>query len=131
MNNIKIKRKDSELPFVIEALGWRYHHMGIPTKNPIPGERYIPHLKMYVSGFETSPFGIEWMRFDEDCPISDLTKTVPHLAFVVDNLEHALKNYNFEIISKPDSPSEGVKVAMIKHNGVPIELMEFQKRKNE
>jgi len=38
--------------------------MGIPTKEKMPNERYLPHLKMYVTGFETSPFGIEWMRFE-------------------------------------------------------------------
>lgn len=57
MNNIK--RKDDELPFVIEKLGWEYHHIGIPTKKKLPGERYLPHLKVHVCGFDSSPFGIE------------------------------------------------------------------------
>jgi hypothetical protein len=37
MKNIKIKRKDNEPPFAVETLGWRYHHIGIPVKDPIPG----------------------------------------------------------------------------------------------
>jgi hypothetical protein len=118
-------RQDSEPPEAINEWGWRYHHLGIPTKLPRPGERYIPHLKMYVSGFDNSPYGIEWMRFDEDCPVSDIIKTIPHIAFEVDNLESALEG--LEIISKPGSPSKGVRTAMIIHNGAPIELIEFQK----
>ncbi|MFW5755461.1 MAG: hypothetical protein ACOCWK_02590 [Tangfeifania sp.] len=50
--------------------------MGIPTQHSIENERYIPHLKMYVSGFETSPFGIEWMRFEEECPFPEIIKTL-------------------------------------------------------
>ena len=57
---------------------------------PHPGEVYLPHLKIHVSGFETSPFGIEWMRFEPDCEISELVRTVPHIAFEVDDLEAAL-----------------------------------------
>jgi hypothetical protein len=65
-------RKDSALPEAVEKWGWRYHHMGIPTDIIMPNERYLPHLKFYVSGFSTSPFGIEWMRFEADCPIADI-----------------------------------------------------------
>ena len=119
------ERPDHELPECIKKWGWKYHHIGIPTKKAMPGERYIPHLKLYVSGFSTSPFGIEWMRFDDDCPISELIKTLPHIAFEVDDIDKALKEHDFEVISEPGVPSEGVRAAMIKHNGAPIELIEF------
>lgn len=119
-------RKDHEPPHAVANNGWRYHHLGIPTDTPRPGERYLKHLKIYVAGFETSPYGIEWMRFDPDCPIPDLIKTVPHIAFEVDDLESALKGK--EILSPPGSPSEGVRAAMIVDNGAPIELIEFRKQ---
>ena len=123
----KLIRRDNESPFVTEHLGWKYHHLGIPTKESLPGERYLPHLKFYVSGFNTSPFGIEWMRFEDDCPISDLIKTVPHLAFEVEDLDKELYEHGFEIISEPVPPSAGVRAAMIKYNGAPIELIEFNR----
>lgn len=117
------------MPFVTETLGWKYHHIGIPTQKSTPGEKYIPHLKMYVSGFDKSPFGIEWMRFEEGCPISELVKTVPHIAFEVENLDRVLSEYYFDLISPPGVPSEGIRAAMILHNGVPVELMEFNRLK--
>jgi hypothetical protein len=122
------KRQDHESPAAIAKLGWRYHHLGIPTSIPRPDEIYLPHLKMYVSGFETSPYGVEWMRFEPDCPISKLIKTVPHIAFEVDNLDAALEGLT--LLSEISSPSEGVRVAMIIDNGVPVELLEFQKPSN-
>jgi hypothetical protein len=126
--SIKI-RKDHEPPAAIAERGWRYHHMGIPTKTPRPGERYINHLKMYVSGFENSPYGVEWMRFEPDCSVSELVKTVPHIAFEVDDLEAALEGK--EIWSEPSSPSEGVRVAMIIDNGVPVELLQFSRKSSK
>ena len=119
------KRKDHELPAAITKYGWRFHHIGIPTDVPREGEQYLKHLKMYVSGFETSPYGIEWMRFEEGCPISELVRTVPHIAFEVDDLEAAIEGK--ELIGEISSPSEAVRVAMIIDDGAPVELLEFSK----
>ena len=118
-----IHRKENEPPLVTSRKGWRYHHLGIPTDTPRPGEKYLKHLKMHVSGFETSPFGIEWVRFDPDCEISELVKTVPHIAFEVDNLESALEACG--TTAQITSPAKGIRVAMIVHDGAPIELIEF------
>jgi len=120
------KRKDYEPPSAIASQGYRYHHIGIPTKIKRPDEEYIQHLKMYVSGFETSPFGIEWMRFEPDCPISELVKTVPHIAFEVKDLDSAIKGK--QLLGQVTSPSEGVRVAMIIDNGAPVEFIEFTKK---
>lgn len=120
-------RQDSELPFCIESWGWKYHHIGIPTDKEMPNEKYLPQFRFYVSGFSTSPFGIEWMRFEKDSPIDILIQTVPHIAFEVDDLDFELKNRNFKIITKPNPPSDGVRVAMIEYNGAPVELLEFEK----
>jgi hypothetical protein len=89
-------------------------------------ERYLPHLKMYVSGFESSPYGIQWMRFDADAPYPEIVKTVPHVAFEVDDLAAALVGK--EILTSPNCPGEGIIVAMILDNGAPVELLEFRPR---
>ncbi len=120
------KRRDHEPPAVTSEFGWRYHHLGIPTTISHEGERHIEHLKLHVAGFDTSPYGIEWMRFDDDCPVSELVRTVPHIAFEVDDLDAALQGK--EILGAPGSPSDGVRAAMIIHNGAPIELIEFRKK---
>lgn len=101
----------------------RYHHLGIPTTVPRPNERYLPELKMYVSGYETSPYGIEWMRFDPDCELPELVKSVPHLAFEVDDLAAALEGQ--EILIAPNSPSPGVTVAFIVSDGAPVEFLQI------
>ena len=101
----------------------RYHHLGIPTSESRPGERYRPEFGMHVSGFETSPFRIEWMRFDEDSPVPELVRRVPHVAFVVDDLEAALAGR--EVLIAPNRPSHGVLVAFVVDDGAPVELMQI------
>lgn len=118
-------RAEHEPPAAVARHGWRYHHCGIPTDEKRPGERYLPQFGMHVSGFPESEFGIEWMRFEEGSPVHPLIQRVPHLAFVVDDLDAALEGR--AVLTWPNAPSGGVRVAMIVENGAPVELMEFTK----
>ena len=101
----------------------RYNHLGIPTTGRFEGEIDLPHLKMTVSDHETNPFGVQWQRYWEDAPYPDLVKTIPHVAFEVDDLHAALEEQT--VIIKPNSPSDGWTVAFIEVNGAPIELMQY------
>ncbi len=121
-----IHRLDHEPPPAVAQWGWRYHHLGIPVEQPVPGEYHLPHLGISVEGFETSPFGIQWMRFDEGAPYPEIIRKIPHVAFEVDDIDEALKG--MEVLLAPGSPSDGVRSAMILHNGAPVELIEFTKK---
>jgi len=57
-----------------------------PTTERREGERLIEHYATFVSGYETSAYGIEWMRFEPEAPVPELVRTVPHVAFEVDDL---------------------------------------------
>ena len=121
------KRRDHEPPAATHRWGWRYHHTGIPTTERRDGEVYLAQYKMHVSGFADSAYGVEWMRFEPGSPISELVRTVPHVAFEVDDLEAALAGKH--VLSPPGSPSAGVRAAMIVDDGCPIELIEFKGRR--
>ena len=101
----------------------KFHHIGIPTDVPREDETYLGKYKMYVSGYEESPYGVEWMRFEPSAPLHELVKTVPHVAFVVDNLEATI--IGKEVLGEPGSPSKGITVAMIVDNGAPVEFLQF------
>jgi hypothetical protein len=116
-------RKPAEAPAAIARDGWQFHHLGIPQSVRRPGERHLEHLGVHVRGFDTSPYGIEWMRFDPHCDVPELVKTVPHLAFVVPNLDEALEGK--QILIAPNEPSPGVRVAFVVDDGAPVELLEF------
>ena len=103
----------------------KYNHIGIPTTERFEGEIDLPDLQMTVSDHENNPFGIQWQRYWENAPYPDLVKTVPHVAFEVEDLDAALKNQ--KVIIAPNSPSKGLTVAFIEINGAPVELMHYEK----
>ena len=53
----------------------------------------------------------------------DPVKSVPHLAFEVDDLSTALEEQ--EILIEPNSPSLGIMVAFIISDAAPIELLQI------
>ena len=101
----------------------RFHHIGIPTAERRLGEKHLPDLGLHVSGFEDSPYGVEWMRFDPDSPLPTLVQTVAHVAFQVDDLERELEGQ--QVLIAPNSPSTGIRVAFIVDNGAPVEFLEI------
>lgn len=125
--NERKTRLDNEFPQCVEEWGWKFHHLGVPTNNIKTDEKYIPFLKVYTSGFSTNPFGVEWMRWEDDSSQPEIIIKLPHLAFVVENLDWELANRNLKVITPPNPPSEGVRVAMIEMDGISIELIEFGK----
>jgi hypothetical protein len=126
---MKTKRKDNEPPFAISKMGMRFHHMGIPTTEKKPNEKYLEQYKFYVSGFNTSEYGIEWMRFEKDSPVAEIIQKVPHIAFEVDDLNAAIKGKS--LIGKIETPSIGLRTVMIMENGAPVEFLEFSKDRED
>ena len=101
----------------------RYHHLGIPTEVLRKDEVFLADFGVHVSSYRNNPFGIEWMRYETDSPLPELVKTMPHLAFQVEDLDAALADR--ELLIPPNSPSGGVRVAFIVHDGAPVEFLEF------
>jgi len=101
----------------------KFNHVGIPVTGKFEGEIDLPHLKMTVSDHKNNPYGIQWQRYWDDAPYPDLVKTIPHVAFVVEDIQAELVGK--DIIIEPNSPSEGLIVAFIEVNGAPVELMEY------
>ena len=102
----------------------KFNHIGIPVAGSFEGEIDLPDLKMTVSDHESNAYGIQWQRYWEDAPYPELVKTIPHVAFVVEDLEAEIAGKN--IIIKPNSPSDGLIVAFIEVNGAPVELMQYK-----
>ncbi len=103
----------------------KFNHIGIPTTASFEGEIDVPHLKITVSDHLNNPYGIQWQRYWDDAPYPELVKTLPHVAFEVDDLDEALRGQ--KVIIAPNSPSAGVTVAFIEVNGAPVELMQFER----
>lgn len=104
----------------------RYHHIGIPTDTKHAGKIYLSDYRLYCTDHERNPFGIQWMRYERDCPLPELVKTQPHVAFEVNDLEEAIKGH--EILIPPNRPSERVVVAFVVSDGAPVEFLHWMSR---
>jgi hypothetical protein len=107
-----------------EVKKMKYNHLGIPTQTPQEGEIYLSQFDLHCTDHESNPFGIQWMRYGENCTLPKIVQEVAHVAFEVDDLAKALEGK--EVIIQPNSPSQGVNVAFILVNGAPVELMEYK-----
>lgn len=104
------------------SVTYEFHHMGIPTLEKKDGERYSSTFKMYTTNSISDVFRIQFHRFEDDCPLHELVKTVPHIAYKVNSIDEAIKGET--VILEPYFPFAGYRVAMIEKQGVPIEFIE-------
>lgn len=102
-------------------INYQFHHLGIPVNDEKYAGVFSEKVGMYTLDNPGS-FRIQWHRFVGDSPLHELIKTVPHVAFKVDNLADAIDGE--DIILGPFEPIDGFYVAMINDSGVPIELIQ-------
>jgi hypothetical protein len=58
-----------------------------------------------------------------------LVRKVPHVGFIVDDLEEAIAGR--EILIAPNCPVDGITVAFIVDNGAPVEFLQFDRPEAE
>ncbi|GGK31653.1 hypothetical protein GCM10007962_27560 [Yeosuana aromativorans] len=108
---------------------YKYHHIGLPTIISQKNEEYNEEWKFYGSGYFESKFGIEWLRIEKNSPLPPLIKTVPHIAFVVKDIDKSILGQ--KVIYGPNNPAEGVTVCFIEVDGAPIEFLQFDRPENK
>lgn len=103
---------------------YKFSHIGIPTQVEKNWDGFYEPGKIHYTDFSKDEYGVEWIKCDMDSPMPEMFKNVAHVAYLVDNIEDALKEK--EILVETFSPAEGVRVAFIIHNGSPVEFMEIK-----
>lgn len=113
--------KNAKVADMKKQINYQFHHLGIPVNDDNYTGVFSEKAGMYTLD-NSGSFRIQWHRFVSDSPLHQLIKTVPHVAFKVDNLAEAIDGE--EVILGPYEPIDGFYVAMINDSGVPIELIE-------
>ncbi|MCD4486654.1 hypothetical protein LQR31_19445 [Chromobacterium vaccinii] len=101
---------------------YQFHHMGIPTVEPKPNERYSAKYRIYTADADSGDFRIQWHRFEPGCPLHPLIQTLPHPAFKVPDLARAIEGKT--VLLGPYEPLPDYRVALIEEGGVPIEFIQ-------
>lgn len=101
------------------------NHFGIPTQTPQEGEVYAEGLKVWITDFTASPNKIEFLRFEPDTWMPKLLQEVAHIAYEVPDMSEALKGA--KILVEPMRGGENLTIAFIEEEGIPLEIMCFDK----
>lgn len=110
--------------FTKNGVTYTFHHVGIPTNEPRPNERYSEEYQFYTSDDDCDLIRVQWHRFEPDGPMNDVIKTKPHLAFKVSDLDKAIADES--VILGPYEPIPGYRVAVIRNGGISIELIQTE-----
>ena len=102
---------------------YTFHHFAIPVSDDQKLGRFSEKAGIYTEDHQ-GKFKVQWHRFLDDSPLHPLIKTVPHVAFKVNDLAEAIRDE--EIILGPYEPIQDYFVAIINDAGVPIEFIQTE-----
>ncbi|MDA1055931.1 MAG: hypothetical protein O3C40_36560 [Planctomycetota bacterium] len=100
-----------------------FHHTGVITDQSHPGEIYVEATRVWVTSPESHPHRIEFLRFEPDSPVCSLIRERCHTAYVVEDLDAAIKGAT--VLLGPFEALEGLQVVFIEEDGAVIEYMKF------
>lgn len=100
-----------------------FHHLGLPTDDPQPGETYVPATKVWVTDPLKHKYRVEFLRFEPDSPVQGVVRQLPHFAFRVDRLEQAIAGE--KVVLGPFEALPGLTVVFVERDGAVFEFMEF------
>jgi hypothetical protein len=118
----RIAGKAEDTNMKINGVEATFHHLGIPTTEQKPGERFSKLFAMYTSDSACKTIRVQWHRFEPDSSLHPLIRTVPHVALRVSDLDAAITGCN--LLLPPYEPIPGFRAAIIEDAGCPIELVQ-------
>jgi alpha-acetolactate decarboxylase len=105
-----------------KEITYKFDHIGIPTKNSQKGEFYIEDGKCFCTDPVKTKFYVEYLRPEEGCPYPAVVLEKPHISYLVEDLDEALKGEN--VLIPPFQPIPTRRLAFIDVEGCLIELAE-------
>jgi len=67
--------------FTRNGVQYEFHHLGVPTQDVKPNERYNSQFGIYTSDSDCGIVRIQWHRFDADSCVDPVLRMLPHPAF--------------------------------------------------
>ncbi|MFW6171493.1 MAG: hypothetical protein ACODAD_13465 [Planctomycetota bacterium] len=102
----------------------QFHHVGVITDEQQAGEIYVPETKVHVTNPADHPHHIEYLRFEPDTPVAGPVRTMPHMAFTVDDLSDEMEGC--DVLLGPFQAMDNLQVVFVMVDGAVFELMQFQ-----
>ena len=103
----------------------KFHHFGVPTKTKCEGATFIEGAMVHVTDPAKHPYRVEFVRFEKGSPFPKEVQSRSHAAFMVDDLEAAVKDK--KVLVPPCDATPTLRIAFIMDGDAVIELMQEKK----
>ena len=100
----------------------KYSHFGVPASGKRENESYYEEVKVYATSPDDHPYRVEFLRFEDDCPLPEEIQTMCHAAFEVDDLDEAIKGY--KVVMEPFAVTDNLTCAFVMDDLALIELIQ-------
>ena len=99
-----------------------FDHIGVPTPERRDGMRFLESTRCWLTSPAAHPFRVEWLWFEPESPAPELVRTLPHVAYRVENLEDAMEGHR--VVAEPFDVFGEVRVSFIEVDGAPVEFVQ-------
>jgi hypothetical protein len=99
-----------------------FDHIGVPAASKHDGMRFLESKSLWLTSPADHPYRVEWLWYEPSSLEIELIRTVPHVAYRVENLEDAMAGE--KMIAEPFDVFGEVRVAFIEVGGAPVEFVQ-------
>ena len=103
----------------------KFDHVGLITTEKKSDEMFVEATRVWVTNFQDHPYKIEWLRFEDDSPLTGPVRNMPHVAFSVDSIEEAAKG--MKVLIEPFDAGIATVGFYQSDEGAVIEFMKYKK----
>lgn len=105
----------------------RFDHVGLVTADEQPGESWVEATRVWVTSPRAHPFHVEFLRFEDDSPVTGPLRTQPHVAYRVDDLDEAMRGHR--VLAEPFHPApdpDFLTIGFVEVGGSVVEFMQYR-----
>lgn len=104
-----------------------FDHVGYRSYEKREDEMYYAPNKVWITDSSRHPFRVEWLRYEDDSPVPEIVKNLPHLGFIVEDIEAASRG--MELLLGPMAVDQSTTVAFyLTADGAVVEFKEVRKQ---
>jgi len=111
----------------MNAVRLEFDHVGIPCADDQVDETFVEATRVWVTNPRQHPQKLEYLRYEDDSPVTGPLRELPHVAFRVPlgTLE-ALMAAADEVLLPPwEAQKDVVRVGFVLRDGAVVEYMEY------
>ena len=111
----------------MNAVRLEFDHVGIPSSNVQDDETFVEATRVWVTNPRQHPQHLEFLRYEDDSPVTGPLRELPHVAFRVPmGALDALMAAGDEVLLEPwEAQKDVVRVGFVLKDGACIEYMEY------